>query len=316
MLTRLTVWAKRESDEMSGRSHSQIIIPTTVPGGGDPIVARRTAAAASNDQGTRNAIPEERVLINGTSTAMTDPIDLSPSVECLKSNAKPGQKLLLIDLPREIRDGIWRLAVKRQKYVVDPTLPSGGEQPDLAMTCRLIRVEVLPIFYAENTFRVEASALKPDLGWMDEAEDFEGKEKNRSQQKAFASWAAAIEHAGWFSKIRRWCIECRGTQSVLDVVPSRRYDRMVMVSLILKPLENNVWGAEVEIHIDARCILPGSAGMWRCVVKQTPIWLNERIIELLDSARGGAVDGSAVVKLSRALQNRARDLVDLRCVRW
>lgn len=308
VLMRPTVWAQREKAEMNGISPQNIKMKGYLQDG-DQVAARREDASVEDDARVRNGVLKERILINGL--ASEKPEDEFPRTEGT-SNAKQGQKLLMINLPKELRDKVWRFVVKRNKSLIDPTTPTGSEQPDLAMTCRLIRTEALSIFYAENIFRIEAFELLANADVQEIAGDADKKRRTQRQSVAFADWASAMERAGWFCKIRRWCIECRVTPHVLNIAPCGVDDQMLMVSLVLKGLERKRWGAEVEVHRDAYCVLPG-CDPGKCVVETTPIWLNAAVIELLDEARGREVDGTAVMRLSRALQTRAEDLANMRC---
>lgn len=75
------------------------------------------------------------------------------------------QESRLMKLPAELRNLIYELVVVEAKTIdiVDPDHVQGGpgvseraKQPGIAQVCRQLRREVLPIFYSQNTFRVNA----------------------------------------------------------------------------------------------------------------------------------------------------------------
>ena len=93
--------------------------------------------------------------------------------------AGTGQRQLsmLESLPVELCNRIYRYAVVEEKPVIAATLIDSwgkktwrSKQPELAATCKQLRREILPIFYAENTFVFEKfrddPCLKRFRGWL------------------------------------------------------------------------------------------------------------------------------------------------------
>lgn len=59
----------------------------------------------------------------------------------------------LLDLPAELRNDIYRLVVLQTDDIVVST--EGINEPPLLKACKQIRVEALPIYYAENSFELQ-----------------------------------------------------------------------------------------------------------------------------------------------------------------
>lgn len=76
---------------------------------------------------------------------------------------KVGKAFPLMKLPEEIRSRIWKLVVVHHPFCVWPGQKRGREQPDLCMTGREVRAEVLPIYYGSNIFGIDITPLpKPE----------------------------------------------------------------------------------------------------------------------------------------------------------
>lgn len=214
----------------------------------------------------------------------------------------------LTDLPKELRDEIWRLVVVQPETFIWPDDKFGKEQPDLAMVSRFIRADVLPIYYAENIFALDVSptsmSLRKPGQWVNARERAE-------KPSIIETWAAVLETKGWFGMIHKWCLSYEGGSNLF----SKKEDRIVLVSLALRQRDTGFWSAEMELHREASCLLPGHADFGKCVVENTPNWLNVAVIDLLDAARGGTVDGGMIMKLARAIQGDQARLEDNRCSR-
>ena len=102
----------------------------------------------------------------------------------------------LMSLPLELQQRIWRLVVVETQFFVYPAI--NQEQPDLAMTSRKIRNDVLPLYYGENTFAIEIPA------------SVEGKRKSKDPERTslllVRKWMAALEGREYFGTIKKWAL--------------------------------------------------------------------------------------------------------------
>ncbi|KAK5163375.1 uncharacterized protein LTR77_010748 [Saxophila tyrrhenica] len=271
--------------------------------------ARRAAASAVPVVGLGGIVGPGQVF---------QPGNRSGSLEV--GGEKPDKGIFpVLDLPKELRDEIWRLAVVLPATFIYPEEKFGAEQPDLAMVSRFVRAEVLPIFYSENIFAIDASVDMPEKNGT-VRRSLLGKKKSKSKGSVYGKWASVLEEKGWFGLIRKWCLcyEPRQTNIVMthpiSPGPKLQRDDRVMVSLMLQSRDSGFWGAEVEVHYEAACVFPKSKSAERCVVQNTPTWLNEAVIQLLNDASGRSVGGEMVLELARTVQSRGRELRQYRCV--
>lgn len=231
------------------------------------------------------------------------------------------QTLFLMDLPRELRNKIWRASVVSDTTFVFPEDELGREQPDLAMVSRQVRNEVLKLFYEENTFAIDVSkdakSLKevtvhertqPKNPWILERRMDASAAKPMS---AMAEWARVMRLGGWLGSVRRWAFR-------YNMSPSHKEGTgyIVFVNLIKSEVRSRsaLWTAEVTIHRNAACVLPGCKEAGKCAVKNTPRWLNKPVIDLLDTARDMAgMSDEKFVHLAIQVQTAAGLLMALRC---
>ncbi|EMC97756.1 hypothetical protein BAUCODRAFT_403072 [Baudoinia panamericana UAMH 10762] len=221
-----------------------------------------------------------------------------------------------LDLPERVRKRVYKFAVVEQRFFIPPD----HEQPDLAMVNKLIRMEILPVYYSSNTFKVDLTPpppliIKPGhsataLGRLG---DLAEGTKKLSGMQTFERRAEAIESGGWLKHIHKW---------VLDYAPPRiskldshgdyeEEDASFMLAIEFKPSGGS---ANVEIHHEASCILPTLTGYGRCAVQLTPKWVNELVIEACEKLMKHKEFRAAVlVELVRAVQDRVRELVGKRC---
>lgn len=105
----------------------------------------------------------------------------------------------LMGLPLELQQRIWRLVVVETQFFVYPAI--NQEQPDLAMTSRKIRNDVLPLYYGESTFAIEIPA-SVEVGM--------GKKKSKDSERTsillVRKWMSALEDREYFGMIRKWAL--------------------------------------------------------------------------------------------------------------
>lgn len=101
---------------------------------------------------------------------------------------KPEEKpFRLMDLPKEIRHRIWKLAVVHHPVCVWPDHPKGKEQPDLCMTAKAVREEVLPVFYGENIFGIDITPLPASEAVETKKSQFEGHSDSKTEPSAVSA---------------------------------------------------------------------------------------------------------------------------------
>ncbi|KAK1055450.1 hypothetical protein LTR12_014729 [Friedmanniomyces endolithicus] len=206
-----------------------------------------------------------------------------------------------MDLPKELRCEIYSFVVVECKTLIRPDSVTGREQPDLAMVSREVREEVLPIFYAKNTFTLdvtESCGMRP-VGYKNGLEIAE-------------VWAKAIDSGGpSFSYIRNWIFDYPGP--LYTPSDESKSDRSFMLSVRFKKDSANFWTAKVEVHRDASCIMPGFEEHGSCNIVLTPGWVNELVIAACDSAKGGSMTAEMFNRLARSLKLHMGRLVESRC---
>ncbi|KAK0946355.1 hypothetical protein LTR29_002117 [Friedmanniomyces endolithicus] len=214
-----------------------------------------------------------------------------------------GQKATfrLMDLPKELRCEIYSFVVVECHSFIRPNSVTGREQPDLAMVSREVREEVLPIFYAKNTFALdmtETCGMRPV--------------EYRNGLEIAAVWAKAIDRGGSsFSYIRNWIFDYPGPLYTRS--DECNTDRSLMLSVRFKKDSANFWTAKVEVHRDASCIMPGFEEHGSCNIVLTPEWVNGIVIAACDLAEGGRMTAETFKGLARALKLRMNELVGSRC---
>jgi hypothetical protein len=201
------------------------------------------------------------------------------------------------------------------------------EQPDLAMTCKVIREEVLEIFYAENMFGVDVSPGAIDLrvpvvvspkGKSKGAKKGVHAEEIKRGRSMFARWSSVLEEEGWFAKIRKWCFKFEPYQPdafiklVTDGIGQEHQN--LLVSLTMKKQADGAWGADVEVHRDALCVTPGSERYGQCLVIASPEWLNDRVIGMLDAAKGDDISGKMIAALGEDVREGGERLAEFKCI--
>ncbi|KAK5744587.1 hypothetical protein LTR17_001982 [Elasticomyces elasticus] len=206
-------------------------------------------------------------------------------------------------LPKELRLEIYRLVVVEHKTFIRPDSATGREQPDLAMASRDVRSEVLPTFYAKNTFCIDLTSVlySPKVGRI-----------YQSDLGAAEKWADAVDSGepSSFSYIRNWVLDCAAPGFTAS---DANDDQDLMLSVRFNRSQDGSWSAVVEVHRDASCIMPGFLEHGSCNVNLTPDWVNEVVIGVCDAAKGGSVTSEMARGLARTLKPRMKELVECRC---
>ena len=220
--------------------------------------------------------------------------------------AEAKEPFKLMKLPQELRAEIWKLVVVDTKFFIWPGLPSGREQPDLAMVSRQVRMEVLPIFYRLNTFAIELESPRSVI-------------KQSTGIHSLVKWSKALDQGGCFSNIRAWAFQYdpTGEQSV-GASADPKGSAFVFVKFTACTNETSLqkgWNVSVEVHREARCVIPGTAEYGQCVLKRTPGWLNQRVIDIADAASGRTLRNKEIVQLAYSIRDRAHSLSEHNCFR-
>lgn len=212
-----------------------------------------------------------------------------------------------IDLPKELRLEIYQYAVIEPRVFIRPDSVTGIEQPDLAQTCRQVRSEVLPIFYAKNTFAVDLTYSYP-IAKAAAKRASGGSKVSLYGIQALETWASALESGGWFSKIRHWVFDYAPTQSW-----SEEDDGSLMLSVRFTKCQDRFWSASVEVHREASCVMPAVEGHGSCNVQLTPEWVNEKVISICDAAKGEGISPDMIGELAKEVKTKAHMLAEHRC---
>ena len=210
----------------------------------------------------------------------------------------------LMKLPQELRAEIWKLVVVDTKFFIWPSLPSGREQPDLAMVNHQIRAEVLPLFYRFNIFAIEIGPR-----------EYVGKQTGAIE--VVMKWCKMLERGGWFSNIQSWAFCYDPQDPTCSMVRYGLACACVFVQFARGENEaskRSAWNASVEVHKEARCVLRGTPQYGNCILGTTPEWLNKHIIDITDSARGRDLRRLDISQLARSISDKARSLSAARCL--
>jgi hypothetical protein len=275
------------------------------------LLMRRTAAAqrARDDMDKPNIVRKPGTKQQSTNVA--------------KKESGSEKVFRVMDLPQELRAMVWHHAVFNPRAFVWPEKYTGHEQPDLAMTCRLVRAEVLPIFYAENIFAINLSPQnEPSYQKRDEAAKGKKNVVLHGGIPVIAEWAKALEAAqkkpGWFSMVRKWAFSY-SPRALRDPVTNRlvlaEYEKgfVVTVNFSKRQQDGLFWDASIEIHRFALCVLPSYEEYGTCKVKTVPAWLNDPVIAITEAAKGGSISEKMITGLAKEITRKAIQLERLRC---
>jgi outer membrane biosynthesis protein TonB len=214
----------------------------------------------------------------------------------------------LMNLPLELRQRIWRLAVVKTHFFVYPAIDH--EQPDLAMTSRQVRSEVLPLYYGDNTFAIEIPA-SADLGPGKK----NAKGAGRVSLAPVEKWMAALADREYVQTIRKWALWWAPPAADVRSGAGGAEDREVIVSICYPKAAASASGQTVqpgiEIHRQAFCLLESHELYGSCVGKCHPQWLDDTVAA---AVLAEAEDrGKQIVLVAKEVVQRGEELVDSRC---
>ena len=208
----------------------------------------------------------------------------------------------LMALPLGVRQRIWRLVVVETRFFVYPAIST--EQPDLAMTSRQVRGEVLPLYYGENTFAVEVSVeMERKVG------------SGRVSLGLVQKWMAALEKDGHVATIAKWALSLAipAGDAADPGMPKQKNDREVLISIQYPTAEPEKHGQpEVEIHRQGFCLLPSHEEYRRCVRMCYPRWVDDALAAAFLAERHDR--GKQVILFAACIERKGHELVESRCV--
>jgi len=265
--------------------------------------AKKTGGAAEG----KAKVVRESVLVRPTERTMrlkADAEQLDHPVE-IKSehqdDASTGSRLMT--LPLEVRQRIWRLVVVETQFFVYPAV--SAEQPDLAMTSRQIRSEVLPLYYGENTFAVEIPV-----------ETARNLASGRVSLEPVRKWTAALAAGGHLGMIKRWALSLvLPAHDVLNVgTPKLNNNRELVISLRYpKSGTKKHVQPDVEIHRQGACLLPSHEEHRRCARMMCyPRWVDDALAAALLAEKDDR--GKQVTLFFASIEKKGRELLGCRCV--
>ena len=264
---------------------------------------KKTGGAAEG----KAKVVRESVLVRATERTMrlkadVEQPDLPVGIKSeYEQDASSGSRLMT--LPLEVRQRIWRLVVVETQFFVYPAI--SAEQPDLAMTSRQIRGEVLPVYYGENTFAVEIPV-----------ETMGNLKSGRVSLEPVRKWTAALEGGGNMGTIKKWALSL--VLPAHDVTgagaPKLKSNQELVISLQYpKSGTKKHAQPDVEIHRQGSCLLPSHEEYRQCM-KMTcyPRWVDDALAAAALAEEDNR--GKQVVLFAVSIEKKGRELLGSRCV--
>lgn len=222
--------------------------------------------------------------------------------------ASSNTRASLMSLPLEVRQRILRLAVVETQFFVYPAI--NQEQPDLAMTSRQIRGEVLPLYYGENVFAIEIP-VSTEAGMVKK----KVKDPERKSLLLVKKWAAAMSDREHLRTIRKWALSW-APPPVRDLqggIHGHAGDREVIVSICYpKPGEGEqATRPEIAIHRQAFCLLKSHELFHPCISMCYPSWLDDAVAAAVLAE--GQDRGKQILMTAKDVEKRGSELVGSRC---
>ena len=265
---------------------------------------KKTGGAAESGKAK---VVRESVLVRATERTMrlkadVEQPDLPVGIKSeYEQDASSGSRLMT--LPLEVRQRIWRLVVVETQFFVYPAI--SAEQPDLAMTSRQIRGEVLPVYYGENTFAVEIPV-----------ETMGNLKSGRVSLEPVRKWTAALEGGGNMGTIKKWALSL--VLPAHDVTgagaPKLKSNQELVISLQYpKSGTKKHAQPDVEIHRQGSCLLPSHEEYRQCM-KMTcyPRWVDDALAAAALAEEDNR--GKQVVLFAVSIEKKGRELLGSRCV--
>ncbi|KAK4609170.1 hypothetical protein CLAFUW4_14300 [Fulvia fulva] len=231
-------------------------------------------------------------------------------------------------LPDEVRNRIWKLVVVDDKSCIWPTSPTGREQPDLAMSCKQIRQEVLPIYYGLNTFGIslqkEPIAVEPTKLFQ---------KKSLTGLAAVHKWASTIgnEDTTWLSMIQSWAFEYQDPSIQWRHGAVYEDDDSFVISMKIRTIRQErpegdedveeaeageevpppLLTADAGVHVEASCFMPDWPECGKCRVPSAPIELRAAVMWMV----GAGITANTLYKFANELRSVLPTLSRARCIR-
>jgi hypothetical protein len=214
----------------------------------------------------------------------------------------------LMGLPLELRQRIWRLAVVETQFFVYPAI--NQEQPDLAMTSRQIRNEVLPLYYGENIFAIEIP-VSVEAGMCKK----KSRDPERTSLLLVRKWIATLQDREYLGMIRKWALSRAPPLRNLQAdIPGPAQNREVIVS-IRYPTPGSANGQatrpEIEIHRQAFCLLKSHELFQPCISMCYPGWLDNAVAAAVLAESQDR--GKQILMIAKDVEKRGGELVGSRC---
>ena len=264
--------------------------------------AKGAGAKGKKAGGGKAKVARESVLVRATERTMRlkAEMDYSTTMESSENEHDSSSGSRLMTLPLEVRQRIWRLVVVEKQFFVYPVI--SPEQPDLAMTSRQIRGEVLPLYYGENTFAVEIPV--ETMG-----------RTGRLSLEPVKKWTAALEDGGHLGTIRNWALSLvLPASSVAGVGTSKlKSDRELVISLQYpKSGTNKHVQPDIEIHRKGSCLLPSHEEHRQCARMCYPRWVDDALAAAVLAEKEDR--GKQVVLFAASIGRKGHELVGSQCV--
>jgi hypothetical protein len=210
----------------------------------------------------------------------------------------------LMGLPLELRQRIWRLAVVETQFFVYPAI--NQEQPDLAMTSRQIRNEVLPLYYGENTSAIEIPVPVEASTGKKKAKDSE-----RTSLLLVRKWMAALDDRQYVETIKNWALSWAPpiNRDLRVGLPGHAENREVIVSICFpKPgsVNEQATRPEIVIHRQAFCLLKSHELFQPCISMCYPAWLDNAVAAAVLAE--GQDRGKQILMIAKDVEKRGGEL--------
>jgi len=251
--------------------------------------------------GGKAKVARESVLVRATERTMRlkAEMDCSATIESEnEQDISSGSRLM--SLPLEVRQRIWRLVVVETHFFVYPAI--SPEQPDLAMTSRQIRGEVLPLYYGENTFAVEIPV--ETMG-----------RSGRVSFEQLRKWTVALAGGGHLGTIRKWALSLVLPASGVTSVGTSKLnsDRELILGLQYpKSGTNTHVQPDIEIHRKGACLLPSHEEHRQCVRVRYPRWVDDALAAAFLADKEDR--GKQVLLFAASIGRKGHELVGSQCV--
>ena len=301
-----------------GQISSAIPVPatSTVDGKVQTVASGGARGGAKGKAKVKESVlvrPTERTRRMQQSLQHQDQMQMTPAASFVKvkcedeSPPSSNSQASLMGLPLELRQRIWHLAVVESQFFVYPAI--NHEQPDLAMTNRQIRNEVLPLYYGQNTFAIEVPASPGAAMSRRKAKDSESLSLVKIEK-----WMAALTDREYLGTIRKWAFTWAPLVRDVRLDIEHGGSREVIVSICYpKPEKGNgqIIRPEIEIHRQAFCLLKGHELFHPCVCTRNPAWLDDAVIgAILAEAQNR---GKQILMIAKGVGKKGAELVGSRC---